>query len=147
MKHRILALLAALSVAAHAATPEQERVFVESYKKALENNDTAALAAFLHTEGATQETIDFFTTLQAMDAGRKIVSIQLVPLSPEERAIYNQGMSMPDGRSYKMPFTPVKQLILVVESASAEGTSQGTSKIAVGEKNGKLVIVVPVPAT
>ena len=67
IKHT-LTLLAALALSAHAATPEQEKAFVESYKKALESNDTRALAAFLYTEGAKKETVEFFTMMQTSNA-------------------------------------------------------------------------------
>jgi len=143
--HRIF-LLAALGAVAHAATPEQERTFVESYRRAAESRDTKALAAFLHTEGATQETVEFFATMQAMDAGKKITRIELVTPTPEELANYKKPMSMPDGRSYKMPFTPSKQLIIVIDETTSEKSGTSTSKIAVGEKNGKLGILVPIPA-
>ena len=55
-----LALAFLLAAHAIAATPEQEKTFVESYKKALEANDAKALAAFLYTEGAKPEQIEFF---------------------------------------------------------------------------------------
>lgn len=136
------ALLAALSLTAFAATPEQEKAFVESYKKALESNDTKALAAFLHTEGATKETVEFFTMMQTMSAGKKVASIELVTPTAADAAKFNQPMEMPDGKTYKMPFTPTKQLVVTTE----EGGGKSTSKSPVGEKNGKLVIPVPVPA-
>jgi hypothetical protein len=145
-KHLIIsALVAILPLAAHAATPEQEKAFVESYKKALEGNDTKALAAFLSTDGATKETIEFFTMMQAMGAGGKVSSIQLVVPTKEEIAKYNTPMEMPDGKKYKMPFPPTKQLVVTIDEKSDSGTSKSTSKSAVGEKNGKLVIPVPVP--
>jgi hypothetical protein len=145
-RHLTAALLTALSLAAHAATPEQEKAFVESYKKALESNDTKALAAFLHTEGATPDTIEMFTMMQSMNAGNKVASIELVTPSAADAAKFNKPMEMPDGRKYKMPFPPTKQLVVVVEQKDASGTGKSTSKSPVGEKNGKLVIPVPVPA-
>ena len=145
-KHLITAALTAfLSLVAAAATPEQEKAFVESYKKALEGNDTKALAAFLSTDGASKDTIEFFTMMQAMGAGGKVSSIQLVVPSKEELAKYNTPMEMPDGKKYKMPFPPTKQLVVTIEEKSGDNSSKSTSKSAVGEKNGKLVIPVPVP--
>jgi len=67
-RHLTAALLTAVSLVAHAATPEQEKAFVESYKKALESNDMKALAAFLYTDGAAKETVEFFTMMQTMPA-------------------------------------------------------------------------------
>lgn len=145
IKHTF-ALFAALSLAAHAATPEQEKAFVESYKKAIEANDTKALAAFLFTEGAAKETVEFFTMMQTSNAGQKVSSIELVTPSKEESAEFGKAKVMPDGKKYKMPFVPTKQLVITIEEKSDSGSSKSTSKCAVGEKNGKLVIPVPVPA-
>ncbi len=144
-KQLITTLLAALSFTAIAATPEQEKAFVDSYKKALEAKDTAALKAFLYTEGATAETVEFFTMMQEMSAGQKISSIELVTPTKEEAAKFAKAMEMPDGKSYKMPFVPTKQLVITVEQKDANGSSKSSSKSPVGEKNGKLVIPVPVP--
>lgn len=145
-KLTILALASALSLLAHAATPEQEKAFVESYKKALEAGDTKALAAFLHTKGAAADTVEFFTMMQEMNAGQKVSSIELVTPTAEERKKFNTPMEMPDGKMYKMPVEPTKQLVIKIESKSAEGSSSSTSKSPVAEIDGKLVIPVPVPA-
>jgi hypothetical protein len=130
----------------HAATPEQEKAFVAAYKKAFEAKDEKALAGFLYTTGATEETIGFFKMMQTAEAGAPITSIELVTPSKEEAAKLNQPMEMPDGKKYKMPIAPTKQLVLVVEHKSADGSSKSTSKSPVAEKDGKLVIPVPVPA-
>lgn len=142
----VIPFLTALAISAHAATPDQEKAFVESYKKALEANDTKALAAFLYTEGAKKETVEFFTMMQTSNAGKSVTSIELVTPSKEEAADYNKAKEMPDGKKYKMPFVPTKQLVIKIEEKSDNGSSTNTSKCPVGEKNGKLVIPVPVPA-
>lgn len=146
LRTTLTALLATLGLTALAATPEQEKAFIESYKKALENNDAKALAAFLHTEGASAETIEFFTMMQTMHAGQKVTSIELVTPSAADIAKFNKPMEMPDGKKYVMPFQPTKQLVIVIEEKSGDSTGKSTSKSPVGEKNGKLVIPVPVPA-
>lgn len=148
MKLRILAPLAflALSAIAHCATPEQEKAFVESYRKAFESKDEKALKAFLYTEGAPAEIVDMFTMMSLDGAGQKITKIELVTPSKEDAARYNEAMEMPDGKTYKMPFKPMKQLVIVIESKSESGSSTSTAKKPVGEKNGKLMIPVPVPA-
>ena len=142
----ITILIAILAVSVQAATPEQEKAFVESYRKALESNDQAALAAFLYTEGAAKDTVEFFTMMQGANAGQKVTSIELVTPSKEDMAKFNKPMEMPDGKKYKMPFAPTKQLVVVIEKKDGDGSSKSTSKSPVGEKNGKLVIPVPVPA-
>lgn len=52
---------------------------------------------------------------------------------------------MPDGKTYKMPIKPIKQLVVKMETKSESGSSSSTSKSPVAEKGGKLVIPVPVP--
>ena len=148
MKYLITTLIACtLSIyAAYAATPEQEKAFVDAYKKAFEAGDKKALAAFLYTEGAQPEQVEFFQMMQMIEPGAKITSIELVTPSATEMAKLNKPMTMPDGKSYVMPLKPTKQLVIVSETKSENGSSKGTSKSPVAEKNGKLVIPVPVPA-
>ena len=146
MKLLLVFVLAVLPLIARSATPEQEKAFIEAYRKAFEANDTKALVAFLHTEGAAPDTVEFFTMMQTAGAGKKIASIELVTPTKEELAKLSKPLEMPDGKKYKMPFQPSKQLVITVEEKSGDGSSKSTSKSPVGEKNGKLVIPVPVPA-
>jgi hypothetical protein len=141
-----LAAIAAITVSAFCATPEQEKAFVESYKKAFEAKDEKALAAFLYTKGAEVGTIGFFSMMQIADAGKPITSIELVTPTEEEAAKYNKPMEMPDGGMYKMPVKPIKKLVIVIEEKSADGSSKSTHSSPVAEIDGKLVIPVPVPA-
>ena len=140
------AVLTILSIALHAATPEQEKAFIDSYKKAFEEKDTKTLEAFLLTDGASADLVEMFKGMQGMDAGSKISSIELVTPSKEDVAKYSKPMEMPDGKKYKMPIKPVKQLVIVIERKDGESSSKSTTKKPVAEKNGKLVIPVPVPA-
>jgi hypothetical protein len=147
--NRLLPLIIAVAIPlsfGRAATPEQEKAFLDSYKKALEAADAKALAAFLHTEGAQAEQIEFFKMLQMPAPGTKVVSIELVTPSAADAAKFNTPMTMPDGKSYVMGLQPTKQLVVVTETKDGSGSSKGTSKSPVAEKNGKLVIPVPVPA-
>jgi hypothetical protein len=135
-----------LSVA-RAATPEQEKAFVETYRKALEAGDKETLASFLYTEGAQPEQIEFFKAMQTLEQGAKITSIELVAPSPADMAKLNRPMMMPDGKSYVMGVKPSKQLVIVSETKDANGSSTGTTRAPVAEVKGKLVIPVPVPAS
>lgn len=139
-------ILAAMAIKAAAATPEQEKAFVESYKKAFEAKDEKALAAFLYTKGANISTIGFFSMMQLAEAGKPVTSIELVTPTKDEAAEYNKAMEMPDGKKYKMPVKPIKKLVIVIEEKSADGSSKSTSSSPVAEIDGKLVIPVPVPA-
>ncbi len=143
----LIAIVGAIAaIPAAAATPEQEKAFVDSYRKALEAGDEKALNAFLFTEGAAEDTVEFFKMMQAPEPGAKVVSVELVTPTAEEAAKFNKPMMMPDGKSYKMPIKPIKQLVVKMETKNESGSSSSTSKSPVAEKDGKLVIPVPVPA-
>jgi hypothetical protein len=83
--------------------------------------------------------------MQAVEPGAKIVSIELVKPSAQDEAKYNAPMPMPNGRQYKLPLKPVKQLVIKTETKDANGSSSSSSSSPVAEKDGKLVIPVPVP--
>jgi len=143
----VLAGFALISVPVRGATPEQQKSFVESYKKALEANDAKTLAGFLYTKGAQPEQIEFFKMMMlAVDPGAKITKIELVKPSDEEAARFNKPMPMPDGKMYKMPVKPTWQLVVSTETKNESGSGSSTSKSPVAEVDGKLVIPVPVPA-
>ena len=149
MKLIISSLLAAACIFtthAGAATPEQEKAFVDSYRKALEVGDAKALAAFLYTEGAKPAQIEFFKMMQSIDKGAKVVSVELLTPSAEDADRFNKVMTMPDGKKYKMPVKPYKQLVVKTETKDDNGSSTGSSASPVAEIKGKLVIPVPVPA-
>src|SRR3954463_12809375 len=112
----LLAGLALISIPVRAATPEQQKTFVESYKKALEANDAKTLAGFLYTKGAQPEQVEFFKMMMAIKPGAKITSIRLIKPTDEEAAKFNKPMMMPDGKSYKMPIKPTKQLVIKTET-------------------------------
>ena len=143
----VLAGVALLSISARAATPEQEKTFVDSYKKALESHDANALAGFLYTKGAQPQQVEFFKMMMlAVDPGATITSITLETPTAEEAASFAKAQTMPDGKDYKMPLKPVKLLVIKTETKDANGSSSRTSKSPVAEADGKLVIPVPVPA-
>lgn len=119
-----------------------QKAFLDGYKKALEAKDTKALASHLYTEGATPDTIDFFTMMQSTGTEGKIESIDLIQPSEADKQKYNKPTEMPDGQLYKMPFVPTHQMVIVIKDGSG-GTS--TSKLPVGEHKDKLLIPVPVP--
>jgi len=150
MKYPVLALLASLclSLSARAATPEQEKAFLDSYKTAVETGDKKTLTSFLYTVGAPADIVEFFKMMVTMPLppDSKITSVELVKPTPEEAAKLNEPQTMPDGKKFKLPLEPYKQLVVTVESKGASGSGKGTSKMPVAEKDGKIVIPVPVPA-
>ena len=142
----LVAVLTALTtLGTRAATPEQEKTFVESYRKALEANDTKTLNAFLLTDGAPADAVEFYKMMQALDPGSKLTSLTLEKLEAAEAAKFAEPQTMPDGKKYQMPVKVTHALVIKTETKDANGSSSGTSKAPVGEKNGKLVIPVPVP--
>jgi hypothetical protein len=119
-----------------------QKAFLDGYKKALATKDTKALAAYLHTEGATADTIEFFTMMQSAGTDEQLDSIELIKPSDEDMKKYNKPTEMPDGQLCKMPFAPTHQMVIVTKDGSG-GTS--TSRLPVGEHKGKLLIPLPVP--
>ena len=114
--------------------------------QALEAGDKKALAAFLYTKDAQPAEIEMFTMMQSMNIGAKIKSIELVTPSAAEAAKFNEPMEMPNGKSYVLNLKPTKQLVIATETKNANESSTGSSKSPVAEKDGKLVIPVPIPA-
>lgn len=140
----LASLLLTLHGTAAAATPEQEKSFVERYRKAVETKDTAALESFLHTKGADAETIEFFKMIQGAIAETRPASITLATLSAEDTARFDKPMEMPGG-NYKLAVKPVRLLVIVNEEKNGDGSSTSTSTVPVAEVDGKLVIPLPVP--
>jgi hypothetical protein len=148
MKRLLTHTLASLALASivSAASPEVEAAFIAKYQKAIEASDTKTLEGFLHTKGAEEETIEFFKMMQSAGAGQKVSKIELVKPDAEQRKKLNAPMEMPDGKMYKLPVQPEKQLVITIEEKNGDSTSKSTSKVPVAEIDGKLVIPVPVPA-
>ena len=149
MKHILTSVFIAASIAvvANAATPEQEKAFVASYRKAFEAGDKAALEKFLYTKGAEPDQIEFFKMMMMPEKGTKITKIELVKPTAEEMAKFNEPMEMPDGKKYKMPFNPTYALVIETETKTGDSSSTSKARQPVGEKDGKLVIPVPVAAS
>jgi hypothetical protein len=127
---------------ANGSLTSAQKAFLDRYTKAFAANDTKTLAGFLYTEGASAETVEFFSMMQGASAGEQIDTIDLIKPTDEELKRYNKPTEMPDGELCKMPFSPSHQLVIVTKDGSG-GTS--TSRLPVGEHKGKLVIPLPVP--
>lgn len=132
------------TTALQAGTPEQEKAFVAKYKAAYETKDTATLYSFLYTENANPMALEFYKMMMANGAGDKISKIELVDLSPEDARKAAAVQEGPGGMKTKMPLKPTKKLLTTVEHKDANGSSSSTNESFVAEKDGKLVIPVPV---
>lgn len=129
---------------ATAATPDEETAFVAAYKKAFEAGDEKALKAFFYTEGADPEIAGMMTMMMTSDMGKKISSIELVALTPEEIKDAEGTKPLPNGKNAKLPLKPYKKLVIKIETKDENGSSSSSSTSLVAEKDGKLVIPFPV---
>jgi hypothetical protein len=145
---KLLAALAvfALPLVALAATPAQEKAFVEAYKGAYEGRNAKALDALLYTKGADPQALEFYRMMMTDGMGAKLTSIALEPLSDSDKAKARETMPGPGGKSYRLTLMPVKKLVIKRAEKSASGSSTSTSTVFVAEADGKLVIPVPGPA-
>lgn len=138
-------LLALVPLAGFAATPAQEKAFVDAYRKAFEAKDEKTLNGFLYTKGADPQATELYKMMMTSDMGAKITSIQLADLddSDKKRA---QGGPGPNGKPMKFTLPPTKKLVIKTETKDANGTSSSSSEVFVAESDGKLVIPTPGPA-
>ena len=127
------------------ASTEQEKAFVDSYKKAFEAKDGATLEGFLYTKGSDPMATEFYKMMMTAEMGGKVSKIELLGLTPEETAKATAEMPSPTGGKSKLPLTPTKKLVLSVETGDANGTSTSTSESFVAEVDGKFLIPVPAP--
>jgi hypothetical protein len=131
---------------ARAASPAEEKAFVESYKKALEAGDAKALAGFLYTEGAQPEADRILQDDANDESGRKSHEHRTGDTISSRRGKIQQTDDHARWKVLRDGLKPTKQLVIVSETKDANGSNKSTSKSPVAEKNGKLVIPVPVPA-
>jgi hypothetical protein len=129
-----------------AASPEQEKAFVEAYRAAFEAKDEKALKSFLYTRGAHPLALEFYTMMITEGAGAKEAEITLENLKPGEAKAAASVQEGPDGAPVRMPLKPTKRLVIQVTTKNGVHTGTSTSQVFVAEADGKLVIPVPVPA-
>ncbi|MEQ1742398.1 MAG: hypothetical protein ABL869_07885 [Candidatus Nitrotoga sp.] len=132
-----------LSAPTLAATPAQEKAFVDGFKKAVERKDAKALKALLYTRDADPTVLEFFNMAIVADFGSTIKSIKLVDLTAEENKQMEMGGKNIQGKPMKMPLKPIKSLLITTGFKSADLTTNGSSQWYVAEYDGKLVIPVP----
>lgn len=134
---------ALVTCAAVAATPAQEKAFVEGFKKAVERKDAKALKALLYVRDADPTALEFYNMMIVADFGSTIKSIKLVDLTAEEDQQMGTVGKNIHGKPMKMPLKPTKSLLLTTASKSADLSTSGSSQWYVAEYEGKLVIPVP----
>ena len=134
--------VACLSV--FAGDSPKEKAFVDSYKKAFEAKDTAALQSFLYTEAADPGILEIYKRMQLSDAGEKIYKIELVDFTAEEMKKIALPKDSPLGGKVCFPLQPTKRLMITVDKKDARGTLSITGNF-IAEKDGKFAIPVPGP--
>ena len=141
----ILSLAVAVAcLSVYAGDSPQEKAFVDSYKKAFEAKDTAALQSFLYTQGSDPGILEIYKTMQSSDAGEKISKIELVDFTAEEMQKVAMPKDSPMGGKVCFPLKPTKRLMITIDKKDAKGPSS-TSGNFIAEKDGKFVIPVPGP--
>ena len=126
-----------------AATPAQEKAFVDGFKKAVERKDAKALKAMLYVKDADPTALEFYNMMIVADFGSTIKSIALVELTAEENKQMETGGKNIQGKRMKMPLKPIKSLEITTATKTADLTASGSSQWYVAEYEGKLVIPVP----
>ena len=142
MRLGIAFALACVALSAGAATPAQEKTFVDTYRKAYEAKDEKTLASLLYTNGADPAAVAFYKMMMSAEAGAKMTSIGLVEITADDHKRI-ESMQSPDGKPAKLVLPPAKKLVIKSETRNANGSASGSSEIFVGEADGKLYILVP----
>jgi hypothetical protein len=146
MKKLIAAFLLCLApLACLAASPAQEKQFVDAYKKAYEGKDGKSLQSMLYTKGADPQALEFYKMMLTAEMGGKIASIELLDLTADDKA-KSAKMAGPDGKPMKLVLPPTKKLVIKAQTSDKNGSSSSTSQVFVGESDGKLYVLVPAAA-
>ena len=146
---RIAASLAAVLAFAgplHAATPDQEKAFVDAYKQAFDAKDGDALKALLYTDGADPMALEFYGQMMTAEFGGTITEISLKDLTPDDVKKAAEVMPGPAGGNFMLVPKPYKKLVIKVETKDSNGSSSSSSEAFVADKDGKIVISTPAPA-
>jgi len=137
-------IAAAACVSVYAGDSPKEKAFADSYKKAFEAKDTAALQSFLYTQGSDPGILEIYKTMQSSDVGEKISKIELIDLTAKEMKEVEMPKDSPMGGKVCFTLKPSKRLMITIDKKDAKGTSSTMGNF-IAEKDGKFVIPVPGP--
>lgn len=140
----VLCLLQGFAASAGAATPAQEKQFMDTYRRAYEASDSKTLQGLLYTKGADPQALDFYKTMLMSGAGSKIGSLELKDLTAEDKARLANSPA-PDGRAMKFSAEPTKKLVIKSTQRGKNGESNSTTSIFIADVDGQLRIPVPGP--
>jgi hypothetical protein len=145
MKTRLLLFSFFLgAITLQAGIPAEEKAFTDKYKAAFEAKDTATLYTLLYAQNANPMALQFYQMMVTNGAGDKISMIELVDLTANDIKKAEEPMDGPGGIKMKLPLKPIKKLKISVEHKDENGSSTSTRESYVAEKDGRLVIPVPV---
>ncbi|MGH8102732.1 MAG: hypothetical protein ACREIW_15660 [Chthoniobacterales bacterium] len=136
-------LMAVFCLPLYAGDSAKEKTFVDSYKKAFESKDTAALQSFLYTQGSDPGILEFYKMMQSAEAGGKVSKIELVDLTLDEGKKAAEPQQSPNGAKVCLTLKPTKKLKFTIEKKDENGGSSSETSNFVAEKDGKFVIPVP----
>jgi hypothetical protein len=138
-------LMALACLPLQAGDSPKEKAFVDSYKKAFEAKDTAALQSVLYTQGSDPGILEIYKTMQSTDAGEKIFKIELVDFTADEMKKVAMPKDSPLGGKVCFPLNPTKRLMITINKKDGKGALSTTTGNFIAEKDGKFVIPVPGP--
>ena len=84
--------------------------------------------------------------MMTSDMGKKITTIELSALTPEDEKKAGEVQEMPNGSKTKLAPKPYKKLVIKIETVDGDNHMTSTSEAFVAEKDGKLVIATPAAA-
>jgi hypothetical protein len=125
------------------ASPETEKAFLDTYKKAYESSDGKTLEGFLYVKEADPTALQFYKMMITAEMGGKISSITLEELTADDVKDAGKIQDLPGGQKAKLPLKPTKKLVIKTETGDGDNKSTSTSSCYVAEVDGKLVILVP----
>jgi len=123
------------------------KAFADSYLEALKAKDTAKLDGMMLTDGVPAETLEFFTMMRGEAPEGANVSVEVTPPSAEDLEMFGEAQEMPDGKMYRMPMAPSHLMKISMVTKDENGESTSSSSMPIAEKDGRFVILLPVPVS
>lgn len=130
-----------------ASAKADPQLFADTYLHALQNKDTPKLDSMMLTDGVPAETLEFFKMLREEPAEGTTMSVEVMAVTQADLDKFGKEQEMPDGKMYKMPMAPSHVMKVTTETKGEGGDSTGNSSMPIGEKDGRFVILLPVPVS
>lgn len=121
------------------------KAFADAYVAALKAKDTATLDGMMLTDGVPADTLEFFKMMREEPTDGTEISVEISAPTQEDLDKFSGEQEMPDGKMYKMPMAPSHIMTVVSATKGADGESSSKSSMPIGQKDGRFVILLPVP--